>query len=126
MSPAPDRSNPLGVMARAPDKRQTLLQFLERGVTMVHLDARKSGVVVPPQYAQEPHLDRLTLTPFPIVTARMVALLVTSGKKAGVLEQAVRGKEDLVACPAQWLRHAVGRVAVIATREAAARISATG
>jgi stringent starvation protein B len=50
----------LGV-ARAPDKRQTLLQFLERGVAMVHLDARKAGVVVPPQYAQEPHL-RLNLS----------------------------------------------------------------
>ena len=48
-------------MARAPDKRQTLLHFLERGVTMVHLDARKDGVVVPPQYAQEPHL-RLNLS----------------------------------------------------------------
>jgi stringent starvation protein B len=43
-------------MARVPDKRQTLLHFLERGVTMVHLDARKAGVVVPPQYAEEPHL----------------------------------------------------------------------
>src|SRR3954447_13525853 len=48
-------------MARTPDKRQTLLHFLERGVTMVHLDARKDGVVVPPQYAQEPHL-RLNLS----------------------------------------------------------------
>ena len=48
-------------MARVPDKRQTLLHFLERGVTMVHLDARKDGVVVPPQYAQEPHL-RLNLS----------------------------------------------------------------
>jgi len=48
-------------MARVPDKRQTLLHFLERGVTMVHLDARKPGVVVPSQYAQEPHL-RLNLS----------------------------------------------------------------
>ena len=48
-------------MARAPDKRQTLLLFLERGVTMVHLDARKDGVVVPPEYAREPHL-RLNLS----------------------------------------------------------------
>jgi stringent starvation protein B len=48
-------------MARVPDKRQTLLYFLERGVAMVHLDARKSGVVVPSQYAQEPHL-RLNLS----------------------------------------------------------------
>ena len=48
-------------MGRVPDKRQTLLHFLERGVTMVHLDARQPGVVVPPQYAQEPHL-RLNLS----------------------------------------------------------------
>ena len=50
-----------GIMGRVPDKRQTLLHFLERGVTMVHLDARQPGVVVPPQYAQEPHL-RLNLS----------------------------------------------------------------
>ena len=48
-------------MARVPDKRQTLLHFLERGVAMVHLDARKPGVEVPPQYAQEAHL-RLNLS----------------------------------------------------------------
>jgi stringent starvation protein B len=48
-------------MARVPDKRQTLLHFLERGVAMVHLDARKAGVVVPSQYEQEPHL-RLNLS----------------------------------------------------------------
>jgi stringent starvation protein B len=48
-------------MARVPDKRQTLMHFLERGVAMVHLDARKAGVVVPSQYAQEPHL-RLNLS----------------------------------------------------------------
>jgi 6-phosphogluconolactonase len=70
----------------------------------------------------EPHLDRLTMTPFPIVTARNVGLQVASGSKAAVLEQALRGKEDLVACPAQWLRHAVGRVVVFASREAASRL----
>jgi stringent starvation protein B len=48
-------------MARVPDKRQTMLHFLERGVAMVHLDARKGGVIVPPQYAEEPHL-RLNLS----------------------------------------------------------------
>jgi 6-phosphogluconolactonase len=72
----------------------------------------------------EPHLDRLTLTPFPIVTARAVALQVTSAKKAAVLQRAVRGDEDLVACPAQWLRRAVGRVAVLADRDAAAKLEA--
>ena len=48
-------------MARVPDKRQTMLHFLERGVAMVHLDARKGGVIVPPQYAEEAHL-RLNLS----------------------------------------------------------------
>jgi len=76
---------------------------------------------VPAPEHVEPHLDRLTLTPFPVVTARSVVLQVSSGKKAAVLEQAVRGKEDLVACPAQWLRHGVGRVVVIASRDAAAK-----
>ena len=74
----------------------------------------------------EPHLDRLTLTPFPVVTARSVGLQVASGKKAAVLEQTVRGKEDLVACPAQWLRHAVGRVVLIASREAASKLEGQG
>lgn len=48
-------------MANAPDKKQTLLGYLSRGVAMVHLDARRSGVTVPPQYAQEAHL-RLNLS----------------------------------------------------------------
>ena len=48
-------------MARAPDKKQTLLGYLSRGVAMVHLDARRSGVTVPPQYAQDAHL-RLNLS----------------------------------------------------------------
>ncbi|MFL5363133.1 MAG: 6-phosphogluconolactonase [Myxococcales bacterium] len=77
---------------------------------------------VPAPDQVEPHLDRLTLTPFPVVTGRSVVLQVTSGKKAAVLEMALRGKEDLVACPAQWLRHGVGRVAVITVREAAPKL----
>jgi len=77
---------------------------------------------VPAPEHVEPHLDRLTVTPFAVVTARSVVLQVSSGKKAAVLEQAVRGKEDLVACPAQWLRHGVGRVVVIASRDAAAKL----
>ena len=48
-------------MAHAPDKKQTLLGYLSRGVAMVHLDARRSGVTVPPQYAQDAHL-RLNLS----------------------------------------------------------------
>ena len=43
-------------MAKPPDKRETLLAFLERGVAMLHLDARRPGVVIPPQHADDPHL----------------------------------------------------------------------
>jgi stringent starvation protein B len=46
---------------RVPSKKQTLLAFLQRGVAMLHLDARRPGVVVPPQYAREAHL-RLNLS----------------------------------------------------------------
>lgn len=46
---------------RVPSKKQTLLAYLSRGVTMVHLDARRPGVVVPPQYVGEAHL-RLNLS----------------------------------------------------------------
>jgi stringent starvation protein B len=46
---------------RVPSKKQTLLQYLQRGVTMVHLDARRPGVLVPPQYATDAHL-RLNLS----------------------------------------------------------------
>src|SRR4030081_3532410 len=45
---------------RVPSKKQTLLQYLQRGVTMVHLDARRPGVVVPSRYTGEAHL-RLNL-----------------------------------------------------------------
>ena len=41
---------------RAPFKKQAMLANLERGVTMVHLDARRPGVVVPAQFAQDAHL----------------------------------------------------------------------
>jgi len=49
------------VASRVPAKKQTLLGYLERGVAMLHLDARRPGVIVPPQYAQDPHL-RLNLS----------------------------------------------------------------
>jgi 6-phosphogluconolactonase len=77
---------------------------------------------VPAPEHVEPHLARLTITPFLVVTARMVVLQVSSGAKADVLARAIKGPEDLVACPAQWLRHAVGRVVVLASREAAAKL----
>lgn len=47
--------------SQVPGKKETLLAFLARGVTMVHLDARRPGVVVPPQYAGDAHL-RLNLS----------------------------------------------------------------
>ena len=47
--------------SRVPSKRETLLDYLQRGVTMVHLDARRVGVAVPPQFAGEAHL-RLNLS----------------------------------------------------------------
>ena len=48
-------------MAHVPDKKQTLLGYLARGVAMIHLDARRAGVIVPPQYAEDAHL-RLNLS----------------------------------------------------------------
>jgi 6-phosphogluconolactonase len=77
---------------------------------------------VPAPERVEPHLARLTMTPFCVVTARTVVLQVSSGSKADVLARAVKGPEDLVACPAQWLRHAVGRVVVLASRDAASKL----
>jgi stringent starvation protein B len=48
-------------MTRVPSKKQVLLALLERGIAMVHLDARRPGVSVPAQFAAEPHL-RLNLS----------------------------------------------------------------
>src|SRR5579859_5927172 len=48
-------------MKRIPGKKEVLLAFLERGVAMVHLDARRAGVSVPQQYRDEAHL-RLNLS----------------------------------------------------------------
>jgi stringent starvation protein B len=48
-------------MARVPTKKETLLAYLARGIAMVHLDARRPGVVVPTQYAMDAHL-RLNLS----------------------------------------------------------------
>jgi stringent starvation protein B len=44
-----------------PGKKETLRAWLARGVTMVHLDARRPGVVVPQQYIGDAHL-RLNLS----------------------------------------------------------------
>jgi 6-phosphogluconolactonase/glucosamine-6-phosphate isomerase/deaminase len=67
----------------------------------------------------EPKVARLTMTPFLLATARMVVLQVGGAKKAAVLARALKGPEDLVACPAQWLRKATGRTVVVADAEAA-------
>ncbi|GAC1596080.1 MAG: hypothetical protein NVS4B10_04890 [Myxococcales bacterium] len=48
-------------MTEPPGKKQTLLGYLSRGIAMVHLDARRPGVVVPPEYDGEAHL-RLNLS----------------------------------------------------------------
>jgi 6-phosphogluconolactonase len=70
----------------------------------------------------EPRVERLTLIPFLLLTARMAVLQVTGEKKAKVLARALEGPEDLVACPAQWLRHAVGRVVVVCDEAAASQL----
>ena len=69
---------------RVHSKKQTLLQYLQRGVTMVHLDARRPGVVVPPQYAGDAHLRlnlcyRYSIPDFEIDDRRIQATLSFSG-----------------------------------------------
>jgi stringent starvation protein B len=69
---------------RVPSKKQTLLQYLQRGVTMVHLDARRPGVLVPQQYATEAHLRlnlsyRYHIPDFEIDDRRIQATLSFSG-----------------------------------------------
>ncbi|MFN0063491.1 MAG: stringent starvation protein B [Myxococcaceae bacterium] len=48
-------------MERTSDKKERLSQALERGLVMVHLDARRPGVVVPGPLAEQAHL-RLNLS----------------------------------------------------------------
>jgi SsrA-binding protein len=45
-----------GMDDRASEKKDRLLAALERGLVMVHLDARRPGVLVPPQLRCESHL----------------------------------------------------------------------
>ena len=77
---------------------------------------------VPAPQQVEPRVGRLTVTPFLIVTARNVVLQVTGAQKAAVLARTLKGPEDLVACPAQWLRRAAGRVVIAADAPAAAEL----
>ncbi|WP_224365129.1 ClpXP protease specificity-enhancing factor SspB [Hyalangium versicolor] len=46
---------------KGPDKKERLLAALEQGLVMIHLDARRPGVLVPPHLRNEPHL-RLNLS----------------------------------------------------------------
>lgn len=48
-------------MRKPPGKKETLLAYLERGIAMLHLDARREGVEVPEQHEGDPHL-RLNLS----------------------------------------------------------------
>ncbi len=43
-------------MAAALDKKSLLNKFLERGMAMIHLDARVPGVRVPRHLATDPHV----------------------------------------------------------------------
>ncbi|HYH94967.1 ClpXP protease specificity-enhancing factor SspB [Hyalangium sp.] len=46
---------------KGPDKKERLLAALEQGMVMIHLDARRPGVLVPQHLRDEPHL-RLNLS----------------------------------------------------------------
>ncbi len=47
--------------SKGPEKKERLLCALEQGMAMIHLDARRPGVLVPLSLRQEPHL-RLNLS----------------------------------------------------------------
>jgi stringent starvation protein B len=47
--------------SKGPDKKELLLSALEQGMVMIHLDARRPGVSVPPHLRNEAHL-RLNLS----------------------------------------------------------------
>ena len=46
---------------KGPDKKERLLAALDQGMVMIHLDARRPGVLVPPHLRNEAHL-RLNLS----------------------------------------------------------------
>jgi 6-phosphogluconolactonase len=72
--------------------------------------------------AVEPRVARLTFVPFLVITARTVVLQASGAAKAAVLARALKGPEDLLACPAQWLRRASGRVVIVADAAAASEL----
>jgi stringent starvation protein B len=72
------------MVSRVPSKKQTLLRYLQRGVTMVHLDARRPGVIVPAHYTTDAHLRlnlsyRYAIPDFEIDDRRIQATLSFSG-----------------------------------------------
>lgn len=84
-------------------------------------DERLIRAVAAPLH-NEPVVPRITFSPALLVTARTVVLQAIGASKAVSLTKAVRGADDLVNCPAQWLRRAAGRVVVIADSAAAANL----
>ena len=72
--------------------------------------------------AQEGLYDLIVLGNIPAEPLDLVGERVGGGAKADVLHRALVGPEDLVECPAQWIRRASGRVVVIADAAAAARL----
>jgi len=85
-------------------------------------DERLVRIVEAP-LALEPKVARISFSPSLLLTARLVVLQATGAAKANALTRAVRGPDDLVACPAQWLRRAAGRVVVVADQAAAAGLA---
>ncbi len=51
--PAAAPSGPLPSDPRGPEKRREILAMLQRGSVLVHLDARRPGVTVPPKHRAE-------------------------------------------------------------------------
>jgi len=78
---------------------------------------------VPAPVSLDPKVARLTFSPALLVTARTVVLQASGSSKAEALARALRGPEDLLGCPAQWLRKASGRVVVVADAAAAVGLS---
>ncbi len=67
------------------DKRDLLLRLLDRGIAMIHLDARCDGVSVPSQFEHDPHLRlnlsyRYQIPDLEIGEARVVATLSFGGR----------------------------------------------
>lgn len=65
-------------------KKKTLLSYLTRGVAMIHLDARRGGVVVPAKFAHDAHLRlnlsyRYAIPDFDITEDRVQATLSFGG-----------------------------------------------